>query len=92
MNKHARKELNNLLIKNGIISEVTPEMSPNIDMVVLGLDEFMYGLLGKKVPYSQVVEIWKKYNLEGGWSIKGLSEYYNLSVATVTVIVKDKYW
>lgn len=96
MNKNTRKELNSvvqdLLIKNGIISEVTPEVLPKIDMVVLGLDEFMYSMLNKKVPYNHVVEIWKKYNLAGGYTVKQLSEYYNLSITTITDIIKDKYY
>lgn len=56
------------------------------------IEKEVYHLVGKKVPFEDYKEIWKLYNLQGGYTVKELARKYNLSEGIVTSIVKDNYF
>jgi hypothetical protein len=60
--------------------------------IVDEIEQTMYELSGKRVPYDDYKKIWKYYNSEGGWTIRQLADRFGLSMQTVTDIVKDKYF
>jgi hypothetical protein len=60
--------------------------------IVNELGKVIYDSLNRKVSYDVYMAIWKKYNSEGGFTINQLAEAYKISTATVTAIVKDRYW
>lgn len=60
--------------------------------IVDELERTIYELSGKRVPYDDYKEIWKRYNSEGGWTVRQLAGRFGLSMATVTAIVNDKYF
>lgn len=56
------------------------------------IEKDIYQMAGKKVPFEDYKEIWKQYNLQGGYTVKELASKYNLSEGTITSIVKDNYF
>lgn len=56
------------------------------------IEKDIYQMVGKKVSFEDYKQIWKLYNLQGGYTVKELARKYNLSDGTVTDIIKDKYF
>jgi hypothetical protein len=92
MNKDTRTALATKL------AEVLKQKGVQLPYDLIGLDlideieKDIYQMVGKKVPFEDYNQIWKLYNLQGGYTVKELARKYNLSEGTVTAIVKDKYF
>ena len=95
MNKERREKLtgqvSEILKRRGLIDDTT-ESEYAVHEIVIELGKVIYESLNRKVPYEVYMAIWKKYNSEGRWTVSELAKHYNLSITTVTLIVKDKYW
>lgn len=95
MNKDRREIITNqvteILKRRGLIGD-NPESQYAVHEIVTELGKVLYESLNRKVSYEVYMAIWKKYNSEGGWTVAELAKHYGLSITTVTLIVKDKYW
>lgn len=93
MNKERREQLTTrvteILTSRGLLNDQNKGM---VHDIVNELGKVIYESLNRKVPYDVYKAIWKKYNSEGGYTVNQLVEAYKLSPATITAIVKDKYW
>lgn len=92
MNRYTRTVLAAKLV------EVLKQKGVQLPYDLIGLDlideieKDIYQMVGKKVPFEDYKQIWKLYNLQGGYTVKELARKYNLSEGTVTSIVKDNYF
>lgn len=95
MNKKRRDwltgQVTEILKRRGLIDD-SPESQFTVHELVTELGKAIYESLNRKVPYEVYMAIWKKYNSEGGWTVAELAKHYGLSITTVTLIIKDKYW
>lgn len=93
MNKQRREHLTakvtEILNSKGILNENNQGV---IHELVTEFGKVIYESLNRKVPYEVYLAIWKKYNLQGGYTVSQLATDYSLSITTVTQIVKNKYW
>jgi cell envelope opacity-associated protein A len=93
MNKERRDQLTTqvaeILKRKGLLNEQNQIV---VHEIVNELDKIIYESLNRKVSYEVYLIIWKKYNLEGGYTVSQLARAYGLSITTITLIVKDKYF
>lgn len=81
------QKVSDLLKSRGIVAD-----ERLVAVLVNEMDRMMYDAVNRKVSYDDCMEIKRKYNSEGGWTLQQLATRYGVSINTISSIVIGKYW